>query len=262
MRVNPLKHPVYDLLPQRTQAKLLSPVSEDKLTWDCFFGLLRAGELGAALARPLKVPDTSFEDARLVLWGFEIREDGASVWEPLREVLSAVENYRDGKPEGQKTEPDVAVVSAGSLLVAECKRRSTLGRCSRFEDSRCPEIHVDRRKRPYCQYWTRGLQELIGFSKPVPATSDPECNRHYQLLRNYMIGDRLAAALGLPLHLMVVKASNSPHFAETTAEVQLFNSAMTHAPKYVVACWNDFRFGRTPDVLSGYAAELPPLAHA
>ena len=113
MGVNPLKHPVYDLLPRRTQAKLLSPVSEDKLTWDCFFGLLRAGELGTVLARLLKVPDKSFEDARLVLWGFEIREDGASVWEPLREVLSAVENYRDGKPEGQKTEPDVTVCRVG-----------------------------------------------------------------------------------------------------------------------------------------------------
>lgn len=220
MAVNPLKHPVYDLLPLRTQTKILSPVSEDKLTWDCFFGLLRAGKLGTVLASLLKIPDENLKDARLVLWGFEIREDGAAVCEPLRAVLSAVENYRDGTPEGQKTEPDVIVVSGGSLLIAECKRRSTLGRCSRFEASRCPEIHIDRRKRPYCQYWTRGLRELIGFSRPVPATSDPECNRHYQLLRNYMIGDRLAAALGLPLQLMVVKASNSPHFAETAAEVQ------------------------------------------
>ena len=260
MGANPLKHPVYDLLPQRTQTKLLSPVSEDKLTWDCFFGLIHAGKLGTVLAGLLKIPDEILQDARLVLWGFEIREDGASAWEPLREVLSAVENYRDGKPEGQKTEPDVIVVSGRSLVVAECKRRSALGRCSRFEDERCPEIHMDRRKRPYCQYWTRGLQELVTFSKPVPATSAPDCNRYYQLLRNYMIGDRLAAVLGLPLHLMVVKAANSPHFAETRTELQRFNSTMTRAPKYVVACWNDFRLGATPDVLSGYAAELPPLA--
>ncbi len=77
-----------------------------------------------------------------------------------------------------------------------------------------------------------------------------------------MIGDRLAAMLGLPLRLMVVKATNSAHFAETTAELQRFNSTMTRAPKYVVACWNDFRLGATPDVLSGYAAELPPLPQA
>jgi len=260
MGANPLKHPVYDLLPQRTQTKLLSPVSEDKLTWDCFFGLIHAGKLGTVLAGLLKIPDEILQDARLVLWGFEIREDGASAWEPLREVLSAVENYRDGKPEGQKTEPDVIVVSGRSLVVAECKRRSALGRCSRFEDERCPEIHMDRRKRPYCQYWTRGLQELVTFSKPVPATSDPDCNQYYQLLRNYMIGDRLATVLGLPLHLMVVKAANSPHFAETRTELRRFNSTMTRAPKYVVACWNDFRRAGTPDVLSDYAAELPPLA--
>src|SRR3974390_3290666 len=97
---NPLRHPVYDLLPPRTQKKLLSPVSEDKLTWDCFFGLLRAGNLGAVLASLLKIPEATLSDARLVLWGFEIWENGASVWEPLQEVLSAVENYRDGKPEG------------------------------------------------------------------------------------------------------------------------------------------------------------------
>jgi hypothetical protein len=35
---------------------------------------------------------------------------------------------------------------------------------------------------------------------------------------------------------------------------------MTRAPKYVVACWNDFRRATTPDVLSGYDTELPPLA--
>ena len=118
---------------------------------------------------------------------------------------------------------------------------------------------MDRRKRPYCQYWTRGLQDLVTFSKPVPATSGPDCNQYSQLLRNYMIGDRLAATLGLPLHLMVVKAANSAHFVETSAEVQRFNSTMTRAPKYVVACWNGFRIAATPDVLADYAAELPLL---
>ena len=102
MGVNPPKHPVYDLLPLRTQTKILSPVSEDKLTWDCFFGLLRAGKLGTVLASLLKIPDESLKDARLVLWGFEIREDGAAVWEPLREVLSqsriiGTESRRDRK---------------------------------------------------------------------------------------------------------------------------------------------------------------------
>ena len=98
------------------------------------------------------------------------------------------------------------------------------------------------------------------FSKPVPATSEPTASQYYQLLRNYMIGDRLAATLGLPLHLMVVKALNSPHFAETRIELQRFDSAMTRAPEfYAVACWNDFRRTATPDVLSDYASELPPL---
>ena len=37
---------------------------------------------------------------------------------------------------------------------------------------------------------------------------------------------------------------------------------MTRSPKYVVACWNDFRPAATPDVLSDYAAELPLLPEA
>jgi hypothetical protein len=43
--MNLLDHPEYDLLPSRTQKKLLSPVSKDKLTWDSFFMLHRAGLL-------------------------------------------------------------------------------------------------------------------------------------------------------------------------------------------------------------------------
>jgi hypothetical protein len=259
MAVNPLNHPVYERLPLRTQKKLLSPRSEDKLTWDCFFGLHKAGELGAVLASVLQIPKRSLNDPRLMLWGFEIQEESASLWEPLYDTLSAIENYGDGKPEGQKTEPDVIVVSERSLVVAECKRMHGLGRCSRFEDERCPEIHLDRRKRPYCQYWNRGLVELVSFSKPVPPAAAPDCNLYYQLLRNYMIGDRLATALRLQLHLMVVKAANSPHSAETRAEVEHFNSRVTRDSKYAVACWNDFRRAAV-DVLSGYSSELPHLA--
>jgi hypothetical protein len=48
--MNPLAHPVYELLPQRTQRKILSPVSEDKLTWDCFYGLMKADALDSTLA--------------------------------------------------------------------------------------------------------------------------------------------------------------------------------------------------------------------
>jgi len=142
------------------------------LTWDCFFGLLRAGKLGTVLASLLKIPDESLKDARLVLWALR---SGRTVHRFGTTAGSAVRGRElsGRKAEGQKTEPDVIVISGKSLVVAECKRRSVLGRCSRFEDARCPEIHMDRRKRPYCQYWTRGLQDLVTFSRPVPATSDP-----------------------------------------------------------------------------------------
>lgn len=258
MVVNPLNHPVYHLLPQRTQKKILSPISEDKLTWDCFVGLKQAKALGPVLADSLAIPREKLAGAHLVLWGWEIHTSSASKWAPLSDVLSAVEDYRDGRPEGQKTEPDVIVFTESSLLVIECKRHSRLGTCSRFKDKRCPEIDVDRRKRPYCQYWARGLNELVAFPMPVPMVLAPECDLYYQLMRNYMIGLRLAEALRLSLHLMVVKAKNSPHFVETDSEVNAFNSRVTSSLKYVISCWNDLRYANGTDLLSGYASELPP----
>jgi hypothetical protein len=196
---------------------------------------------------------------RLVLWGWEIGTSDAVLWAPLRNVLAEVENYQDGKPEGQKTEVDAIVFSKTSLVVIECKRMHGLGRCSRFEDKRCPEINLERRKRPYCQYWARGLKELVEFSKPTPATSFPECSEYYQLMRNYMIGLRLANELGLRLHLMVVKATNSPDFKKTKAEVDAFNRTTSATSKYVLTCWSDFRVcaGSDTKLLMEYVAELP-----
>jgi hypothetical protein len=195
--------------------------------------------------------------ARLVLWGWEIHETSASRWAPLSDILCAVEDYQDGKPEGQKTEPDAIVFTETSLFVIECKRKSSLGACSRFEDKRCPEINLERRKRPYCQYWARGLNELVAFPRPAPMISTAECNLYYQLMRNYMIGMRLADALGVNLHLMVVKARNSPHFSETNSEVIEFNSRTKASPKYALACWNDLRYANSTDLLPGYNSELP-----
>jgi hypothetical protein len=258
LEANPLNHPVYELLPVRTQKKLLSPVSEDKLTWDCFFGLYRAGRLRSALTKVLGLAEPVDQLPRLVLWGYDITSHGASEFEPLQDVLSDIENYRDGKSEGQKTEPDVIVLLGRTLILAECKRRHGLGRCSRFEDERCPEIHVARRQRPYCQYWNRGLTDLVTFAKPTPGSMAPECNNYYQLLRNYMIGERLSGVLKAQLLLMLIKASNSPHFEDTRNEVHAFNATTSRSSKYAVTCWNEFRQSQY-DVLSAYSAELPPL---
>jgi hypothetical protein len=76
--INPLNHPVYQELPQRTQRKMLSPISEDKLTWDCFFGLKQAESLGPALSAALNLPPDTFKEAELILWGFQIGESSNS----------------------------------------------------------------------------------------------------------------------------------------------------------------------------------------
>jgi hypothetical protein len=255
--MNPLNHPVYNLLPQRTQKKLLSPISEDKLTWDCFFGLKQAGALDVTLAEVLKIRREALAGSRLILWGWEIHSDSASLWPLLPEILSSVEDYYDGKQEGQKTEPDAIILSESALVIIECKRGSRLGDCSRFKDQRCPEVHLEGRKRPYCQYWDRGLDQLVRFQKPVPTDTSADCNRFYQLMRNYMIGTRLAGALGVQLHLMVVKAQRSPHYSETVEEVAAFNSMLKAAPEFALASWDDLRYASGHDLLAEYADELP-----
>jgi hypothetical protein len=254
--LNPFNHPAYEHLPLRTRKKLLSPISEDKLTWDCCVGLRQAGALGPVLADALGLSHEKLVEPQLILWGLEIGESSAPAWPPLLPILFELENYRDGKPEGQKTEPDAIVVTNSSIVVLECKRTSDLGECSRFKDQRCPEINLDRRKRPFCQYWARGLDQLVSFPKPEAGASVAPCSLFYQLMRNYMVGFRLAQVLKLGLHLLVVKASNSPHFSETVQRVAAFNSFTRNAPKYSVVSWNDLRFANGKDLLPGYAAEL------
>jgi hypothetical protein len=254
--MNPLDHPVYDALPSRTQKKLLSPVSEDKLTWDCFYGLHGSGLLGTAIANVLGIECAPTTPPKLITWGWEIdkavdenegtlpvsqRMKTASPFDPLSCVLHELENYHDGKPEGQKTEPDVLVITAQFVIVLECKRGHRLGRCSRFEDCRCPEMHIDRRKRSYCQYWERGLSSLVSFSRPTPTVEAPACNGFYQLIRNHMIGSKLAQRLALSFCPVVVKSRKSPHYHETEAEVAAFNSAIGSAQHYRIADWSNFR---------------------
>jgi hypothetical protein len=269
--VNILDHPVFELLPSRTQTKLRSAVSEDKLSWDCFYEAFRADVLSRVLACTLNISIEDELSPKLVMWGYLVDEDStagflqtpietrpktAVKWEPLSSILAEIENYNDGKPEGQKTEPDVIVVGSRSLVLFECKRNHGLGRCSRFEDERCPEIHTEKRKRDYCQYWDRGLPALVNFVRPTPATtSEPDCHRFYQLMRNHMIGTRLATKLGCAFHPVVVKNQDSPCFVETEREVRSFNERIPAETRYKLVSWAAVRdkareFG--VEVLSSY----------
>lgn len=265
--VNILDHPVFELLPSRTQTKLRSAISEDKLSWDCFYEAFRADVLSRVLACTLNISIEDELSPKLIMWGY-LMDEGVSLgcqetpvkirpktsiqWAPLLSILKEIENYNDGKREGQKTEPDVIVIAKESLILLECKRNHGLGRCSRFEDQRCPEIHVQRRKRDYCQYWDRDLASLVNFIRPTPvAVSEPECNRFYQLMRNYMIGARLAGRLGYEFHPVVVKDQHSPYFAETENEVTAFNGRIPGATKYKVISWTTIR-----DKAKEFGAEL------
>ncbi|NWF82544.1 MAG: hypothetical protein HXY18_01790 [Bryobacteraceae bacterium] len=76
-------------------------------------------------------------------------------------------------------------------------------------------------------------------------------------MRNYMAGMRLADALKMQFHPMVVKAERSPHDSETVEEVARFNSILKAAPEFALASWADLRYASGQDLLSAYGQELP-----
>jgi len=213
---------------------------------------------------------------KLIIWGYVIDEEPAAGFPQaspemrpktatqcalLSSILKEIENYNDGKREGQKTEPDVIVIGKRALTLFECKRLHGLGRCSRFSDQRCPEIHAKTRKRDYCQYWDRGLPKLVNFIRPTPeTTSEPDCHQFYQLMRNYMIGTRIAARLGCAFHPVVVKNSDSPYFAETEREVESFNQKVPARTKYKLVSWATIRENVREcgaEILSSYPMRTP-----
>jgi hypothetical protein len=123
--------------------------------------------------------------------------------------------------EGPKTEVDFFLLSQTNIIVIEVKHTSSLGRCSRYAHTRCPEIHANvAGVEGSCRYWEEGQalfsSQLRFGSKPTLASSSPPCNRHYQLARTLMVGKTLADRLNRRLHLWLVLPSKQWQGHQTT----------------------------------------------
>lgn len=195
---------IFDALPGNVLANLRRANSENALVWNFVYPLaqptLHLSELLAV--RPLwgtaalKVAD---DELKPYFWGFDV--DGQPVSE-LEDVLARV----DG--EGPTTEIDLLLIGAHNLIAVEAKRSSGFGRCSRYGERRCPEIHLDQAAEGGCRYWRQPgaafSTELEFGSGPTPATEGPACDRHYQLARTMLVGRTLADLRELDFHLWAI----------------------------------------------------------
>lgn len=190
--------PVFRVLPQRILEDLRRTNSESTLLWNLIYPIAQPSiSLRALLSlRPLWGSRLELADDSLVpfYWGFDVLGQRLTC---LNEVLALV----DG--EGPQTAVDLFLVGTHQLILVEAKRAGSMGRCHRYLAGRCPEIHGNGDQG--CRYWeieaARFSVSLDFGHKPIPAALSPICNRHYQLARTLIVGEKLAERLRRQLHL-------------------------------------------------------------
>jgi hypothetical protein len=184
---------IFAKVPNNVLANLRHPGSENALLWNLIYPLAQPTISMKSLLEVspqwgtfhLELGDDSLKP---YFWGYSISGERLP---GLDEVLERI----DGA--GPKTEVDLFLLGGAHLVVVEAKHLSGLGRCSRFSNLRCPEIHPEgvEAMEP-CRYWEEGLpefQRLLNLGdRPSQGDPSPPCNRHYQLARTVMVGDTLA----------------------------------------------------------------------
>jgi hypothetical protein len=196
---------IFSKLPNNVLANLRHPRSENALLWNLIY--------------PLAQPGISLQSLLTItpLWGtvrIELGEDsiepyfwGFSISGERLPGLDGVLEMIDGS--GPKTEVDLFLLGRNYLILVEAKHLSGLGRCSRYANLRCPEIHgEDVDGMEPCRYWEAGEQEfqrLLNLGdRPIAGDPSPPCNQHYQLARTLMVGNALAQEYQLEFSLWML----------------------------------------------------------
>jgi hypothetical protein len=195
--------PIFDVLSERVLDNLRRPASENALVWNLIYPLA-SPDLSLSLLlglRPLwgtlalGVPDDALVP---YFWGTSI---AGKRLEGLGEALTDVDGPRHA------TEVDLFLVGRENLVLAEAKHLSRLGRCRRYAQGRCPEVHSGVSTAP-CRYWESGegrFDRLLDFGpRPSPEAGGPVCDRHYQLARTLLLGEALTRRLGRTLSLWLI----------------------------------------------------------
>lgn len=198
--------PIFSVLPANIQANFTNESSENALLWNLIYPLAQPDIAMDSLLelRPLWGTHTrnggETDDLKPYFWGYAIEGERLAELDPVLLALDGV---------GPRTEVDLFLVGQRNLILVEAKNQSGLGRCSRYAQGRCPEIHVhqDSEERS-CQYWevsnARFDLELHFGPRPEEGQGPPACYRHYQLARTLLVGKTLAARMGLLFHLWLI----------------------------------------------------------
>jgi hypothetical protein len=200
-----IEEPIFDALPQRVLDNLRRPASENALVWNLLYPLAKPHiSLASLLAlRPLwGTSSLEMEDDCLepYFWGFGI---SGFVLQDLDRALQRINGP------GPRTEVDVLMVGEHNLVLVEAKNKSGLGRCSRYQAGRCPEMHqADDVDIEACRYWNAPgalFSEMLDIGpRPVPDGPAPACSQHYQLARTLLVGRELSAQQKTTLHMWMI----------------------------------------------------------
>lgn len=196
---------VFGALPHTVLANLRRGNSENALVWNLIYPLAQTRISFARLVNvaPLwgTASDNEADDSlEPFYWGFNLQGERLT---GLRQALQEV----DGP--GNPTEVDLYLLGQRVLVLVEAKHLSRFGHCHRYASGRCPEIHVEAvPDAAPCRYWLEGPSEFsahLNFGiRPNPEAIGPACDRHYQLGRTLLVGQRLAQSLGRELHLWII----------------------------------------------------------
>lgn len=197
--------PIFDALPGNVLANLRRRGSENSLLWNLIYPLAAPT---LSLADLLGVPplwgtaalSPEQDDAlRPYFWGYDVQ---GRALPPLNRALEVV----DGT--GPATEIDLLLLGDHNLVAVEAKRGSGFGRCSRYGQGDCPEIHRGPDESGTCRYWEEPGAKFARWvdvgARPKPGDPRPPCDRHYQLSRTLTVGRELARRMDLNFYLWAI----------------------------------------------------------
>jgi hypothetical protein len=208
---------IFSNVPNNVLANLRHPGSENALLWNLIYPMAQptiSMKTLLEISPQWGTVNIELRDDTLkpYFWGYAISGERLP---GLDEVLERI----DGS--GPKTEVDLFLLGQTHLVLVEAKHLSGLGRCSRFSNHRCPEIHFEGAEAMEpCRYWEAGDQEfqrLLYFGdRPRQGGPSPPCNQHYQLARTLMVGDTLAKEHQLEFSLWMFVSQKKWHSIEKT----------------------------------------------
>ncbi len=188
---------IFSALPGTILSNFYTPRSENALLWNLIYPRAHPSiNLRALLTlKPLwGTTDLQMDEEEVLtpyFWGYHI--DGTRL-PGLEQVLVEI----DGA--GPRTEIDLFLSGASTLIAVEAKHTGGFGRCSRYMAAQCPEVHPATTGTAVCRYWELGpsrfADQLAMGDRPMLDQMVIPCNDHYQLARTYLVGKTLAQRLG------------------------------------------------------------------